>query len=112
RRNMMIKLKTVVKGIATLGVAGALAIAAATPSQARWHHRGDAAAAAGIGFAAGAVAGAAASNAYYGPGYYGPAYYGPGYGAYAYEPAYSYGYQSPSCIGDGGYGRPDLGACQ
>lgn len=112
----MIKLKTVAKGIATLGIAGTLALAVATPSQARWHHRGDAAAAAGIGFAAGAVVGAAAtSNAYYGPGYYGPAYYGPGYGAYAYEPAYTYTYgyrQSPSCVGDGGYGRPDLGACQ
>ncbi|MGB7259522.1 MAG: hypothetical protein WBD48_15715 [Pseudolabrys sp.] len=105
---MMVKLKTVAKGITMLGVAGALAIAAATPSQARWYHHGDAAAA-GVGFAAGAAVGAAASNAYYGP-----AYYGPGYGAYAYEPAYTYRYQqrSPSCIGDGGYGRPDLGACQ
>ena len=109
----MVKLKTVAKGIAMLGVAGALAIAAATPSQARWHHHGGAAAA-GIGFAAGAAVGAVAASNAYGPGYYGPSYYGRGYGAYAYEPAYTYGYQqqSPSCIGDGGYGRPDLGACQ
>lgn len=110
----MIKLKTVAKGLATLGVAGALAIAVATPSQARWYHRDDAAAA-GVGFAAGAVVGAAAANnAYYNSGYYGPAYYGPGYGAYAYQPAYGYSYQQQglSCAGDLGYGRPDLGACQ
>ena len=108
----MINLKTVVKGIAALGVAGTLAVAVATPSQARWHHND--AATAGVGFAAGAAVGAAASNAYYGPGYYGPAYYGSGYGAYAYEPAYTYSYQqpSPSCVGDLGYGRPDFGACQ
>ena len=109
----MVKLKTMAKGIATLGVAGALAIAAATPSQARWHH-GSTAAAAGIGFAAGAAVGAAAASGPYYNGYYAPGYaYGPAYGAYAYQPAYTYGYStSPSCIGDGGYGRPDLGACQ
>jgi len=70
-----------------LGLAGILAVASMTPSEARnngW-------AAAGIGFAAGALVGAAAANAnnhYYG---YGPAYgYGPGY---AYEPAETYAYQ-------------------
>lgn len=75
---------------------GALAIAAATPSQAR-HGRN---AAAGIGFAAGALVGAAAANSYYGPGYYGPAYYGPGpvyydEGPYAYDAAPVYAAPAP-----------------
>ena len=90
---------------------GAVAIAAATPSQARdWHYGGAAAA----GFAAGAIVGAAASsaanNAYYGGGYYGGYAYDPGYGPgyhndYAYPPAPAYGYpyqnwnsQGPGCI--------------
>jgi hypothetical protein len=85
-----------------LALTGAMAVAAVTPSFARdrsW-------AAAGAGFAAGAIVGAAAANAnagyYYGPGYepYGYAYapapatvYAPGYvyapGAYAYSPSYN-----------------------
>ena len=84
----------IVKPTMVLGLAGILAVASMTPSEARnngW-------AAAGIGFAAGALIGAAAANAnnhYYGSGYrygsYGPAYgYGPGY---AYEPAETYAYQ-------------------
>jgi hypothetical protein len=72
---------------------GTIAASAATPSYAR----DRALAAAGIGFAAGAVIGAAAVNAnngyYYEPGYapgyaYEPA---PAYG-YAYVPAYGYAY--------------------
>ena len=64
----------------------ALALAAATPSQARWHdgHDWHNGAGAAIGFGVGALAGAAAANAAY-PGYYGYDYgYAPGY---AYEPA-------------------------
>ncbi len=77
----------------------AVVFSAASPSQAR--DFGRAAAAAGVGFAAGAAVGAAAasSNYYYGPGYdagyYGPdyayapgPYYGPGY-AYVGAPAYA-----------------------
>jgi hypothetical protein len=86
---------------AALAVAGALAVASATPSLAdsRWGY------AAG-GFAAGALVGAAAANAnagYWGPGYaYHPGYQGyalapaptvvapaPGYMAYGYAPGYS-----------------------
>ncbi len=86
---------------------GALAVAAATPGQARsWHHGGwhGAGAAAAIGFGAGALIGAAAANNYYdgyayapGPDYYAPGYaYDQGYAyapAYAYEPAPTYGYE-------------------
>jgi hypothetical protein len=61
---------------------GAVALAAATPGEAR-DGRNTAAA---IGFGAGALVGAAvassANNSYYGPGYYEP--------GYAYEPAYTY----------------------
>jgi hypothetical protein len=82
--------------VATL--TGALALAVATPTQARWwgHHHGGGAAAAAIGFGAGALIGAAAANsAYYNSGYYDPGYaYGPGYAyepaPYAYEPAPAY----------------------
>ena len=87
---------------AALGLAAALVVTAATPSLAldRWG-------AAGVGFAAGAVVGAAAANAnagyYYGPGYgyqsynydpYGYAY-APSAG-YAYAPSASYGYAPTS----------------
>jgi hypothetical protein len=70
--------------IAAVGLAGALALAAATPSFARG---GRTAAAAAGGFAAGAVVGSALA---------GPRYYAPGPGYYAYEPGYahdSYAYQ-------------------
>ena len=71
-------------------LAGMLALAAATPSQARWHghwHHHGAGAGAAIGFGVGALVGAAAANAAYpgydaqdyayapGPGDYGPRYY-------------------------------------
>ncbi len=101
---------------------GALALAAATPSQARWHdgHDWHNGAGAAIGFGVGALAGAAAANAAY-PGYYGYDYgYAPGYAyepapydSYAYAPAYN-SYRSngvPACAGDLGYGRPDYSSC-
>ncbi len=86
-------MKRIGKYSAAAVLTGALAIASATPSQAR-HGR---IAAAGIGFAAGALVGAAAANAAYGPSYYGPAYYGPGpyYAPYAYEPAPVYAEPAP-----------------
>ena len=86
-------MRTVLKYAAAAALTGVLAVAAATPGQAR-DGRNTAAA---IGFGAGALVGAAAATAasnnyYYGPGYYEPgyAYYGPRYVAeptYAYEPA-------------------------
>ena len=69
--------------VAALALAGALAVASASPSFAdnRWGY------AAG-GFAAGALIGAAAANAH--AGYYGPGYaYHPGYRV-AYAPGYAY----------------------
>jgi hypothetical protein len=85
-------MNTFAKLATAAAVAGALAVPMATPSQAAWRHHGGGAAAA-IGFGAGALIGAAAANAAYGPDYYG---YGPSYGydSYAYEPvygAYDYG---------------------
>ena len=75
---------------------GAIALAAATPSEARNGRN-----AAAIGFGVGAIAGAAIAGSAYNNGYYGyygePVYaygYAPGY-AYdssAYEPAPAYGY--------------------
>lgn len=86
-----------VKPLAVLGVAGAMALAAATPSEAR-NGRNAAAIGAGVaGFAIGAgVAAAAANNNYYygrpAYGYYG----GPAYvDSYAYSPAPTY-YHGPS----------------
>lgn len=86
-------MRNIAKFAAAATFAGALAISAATPSQAA----GGRHAAAAIGFGAGALVGAAVASAatapYYG-GYYGPDYaYGPGYtyyGDYAYEPGYTY----------------------
>ena len=113
-------MKTIMKYVAAATLTGALALAAATPSQARHWHRGGAALG---GFAAGAVLGAAAASSYYGPGYYygpGPyAYdYAPGYvdeGSYAYEPAPTYyrryRERAPVCASDLGYGRLDYSSC-
>jgi len=106
-------MKTVFKYAVTASVAGALALAAASPSEARNGRN-----AAAIGFGVAAVAGAAiASSAaynsgyygYYGdPGYaYGPGYaYAPGYDSYAYAPApaYGYGYRYAPSYGYGYYG--------
>jgi len=110
------------KYAASVAIAGALAFAAATPSQARWYghgwhghgwHNGAA-----IGFGVGALVGAAAANAAY-PGYYGYGYaYAPDdayYAPYAYEPAYAAPYYgpgtAPACAGSLGYGRPDYSSC-
>jgi len=98
-------MKTIFKYAATAALTGALALAAASPGEAR---NGRNAAAIGLGVGA-VVAGAAIANSaynsgyYYGdPGYaYGPGYaYAPGYayddgyayGSYAYAPAPAYGY--------------------
>jgi hypothetical protein len=111
-------MRTVLKYAGALALTGALALAMATPGQAR---NGRNAALIG-GFAAGAVVGAAVANGGYygGPGYYygpGPYAYGPAYGygpgAYAYEPAPARGYftNEPSCATDGGNGHADYSAC-
>ncbi len=83
-------MRTAFKYAAALAVSGAIALAAASPSQARWHGGGAAAA----GFAAGALVGAAAASA--NNGYYAPGYYG-----YAYEPGYAY---DPGIQADHRYG--------
>jgi hypothetical protein len=87
-------MRTALKYAAALTVSGALALAAATPSQARWHHGWHNGGAAAAGFAAGALIGAAAASAnsgyYYAPGYYGYAYQ-PAPGYYAPGPQYYYG---------------------
>lgn len=77
---------SVLKCAAVVTLTGAIALATATPSEAR---RGRNAAVIG-GIAAGVLLGAAAANANRGY-YYGPGYYGPGY---AYEPVYEY-YPAP-----------------
>ncbi len=110
------------KVAAAVALTGAIALAAASPSEAR-HGRNAAAA---IGFGAGALLGAAVANSnngYYRDGYYGePVYYGSG--SYAYEPRYEgrsyrrgaehtdqFGNPIPSCANLGLYGRVDYGAC-
>ena len=81
------KMTSVLKVAAVVTLTGAIALAMATPSEAR---RGRNAAVIG-GIAAGVLLGAAAANAnqgyYYGPGYSPGYYYEPGY---AYEPVYEY----------------------
>lgn len=71
-------------------LAVASVIAMAVPAEAQW--RGRTAAAAGIGFATGAVIGAAAANAAQ-PRYYGSPYYSDPYASYGYEPAPVYSYE-------------------
>lgn len=102
-------MKTVLKYATAAILAGALALAAATPGEAR----GGRNAALIGGLAAGALIGAAVANAnsgyYYGPDYY----YGPGY---AYEPAYAYGppvyyAPAPSYRGPYYYPRSSSGNC-
>ena len=74
--------KTWMKYTAAVALTGAIALAAATQSEARNGRN-----AAAIGFGVGAVAGAAIASSAYNGGYYG--YYdGP---AYAYSPGYAYG---------------------
>lgn len=83
-------MKTVLKYAVAASLAGALALAAVSPSEAR---DGRNAAVIG-GFAAGALVGAAVAGSAYNNGYYGPGYgYGPSYAydsGYAYEPAPTY----------------------
>ena len=77
-------MRTIVKYATVMALTGMLALAAASPSEARNGRN----AAAAIGFGVGAVAGAAIASSAYNGGYYG--YYGdPGYG-YAYAPGYAY----------------------
>jgi hypothetical protein len=105
-------MKTVLKYAVAATLAGALALAAASPSEARGGR-----VAAGIigGLAAGAIIGSIANQGYYGgPGYYGPGYgyapsygYAPGYYAdegYAYEPAPVYVAPRRAYRGGGGGG--------
>ncbi|HEY7229825.1 MAG TPA: hypothetical protein VH558_05580 [Pseudolabrys sp.] len=84
-------MNTFIKYTAAVALTGALALAAATPSEAR-HGRNAAA----IGFGVGALAGAAIAGSAYNGGYYGyyePGYaYAPGYAYDAYDPYDSYGY--------------------
>ena len=88
-------MKTIIKFAGAAALAGALALTAISPSQARDGRN----AAAAIGFGAGALVGAAVASGnngyYYGdPGYaYGPAYYDQGY---AYEPAPVYVEPAPA----------------
>ena len=78
-------MKTIYRYAVAATLAGALALAAATPSEAR----GGRNAAAIGGFAAGALVGAAVASSYNNGYYYGPGYYDPGY---AYAPAYESDY--------------------
>ena len=93
-------MKTLMKYTAAVALTGAVALAVATPSEARNGRN-----AAAIGFGVGAVAGAVIASSAYNGGYYGyygePAYaYSPGYvyepygyyDSYAYAPAPSYRY--------------------
>jgi hypothetical protein len=91
-------MKTFLKFAGAVALTGAIALAAATPSEAR----GGRNAAAAIGFGAGAIVGAAAAssynNGYYGNGYYAEPGYAPGYAyesGYAYEPAMAPVYVEP-----------------
>jgi hypothetical protein len=106
------------KVVTVAALAGTLAVATATPSQAWWFGRGwgwgaPVAAGIGLGLVGAAIANAAIGSAYYGYGYgYGyPAYsyYGYGYPGYAYSyPGYStFGYGVS--YGYGGWGGYDYG---
>ncbi len=96
-------MKPIFKYALAATLTGALALAAASPSEARDGRN----AAAAIGFGAGALFGAAvassANSGYYGPGYaYGPDYYvepGYAYEGYAYEPAPRYYRSGPRYYG-------------
>jgi hypothetical protein len=111
-------MKRIAKYAAAAALTGALSLAAATPSQARWHG-GHGWGGAAIGFGAGALVGAAVASSAY-PGYYSDYAYEPGYGyepgpynSYGYAPAYD-SYRTdgaPACAGSLGYGRPDYTSC-
>ncbi len=104
------------KRMMALALAGASMVAISTPAEAQWYGR-NAAAAAGIGFVAGALIGGAVvsqQHAYYGAGYYYGSpyqpygYYGPRYRTYGYyAPRYrNYGYYSAPYRAYGYYGSP------
>ncbi len=95
-------MKTFMKIAGAVALTGAIALAAASPSEAR----GGRNAAAAIGFGAGALVGAAAASSYNNGYYAEPGYaYEPAYEGYAYEPAAAPVYVDP---GQGYYasGRP------
>jgi len=102
-------MKTILKFAAAATLAGALAAGMGSPAQARHGCNTTAA----IGFGAGALVGAAATNAansgYYGTRYYATghhAYYAkPGYRAYAYAPRPSEYSSRPMCVIQGSYGH-------
>ena len=84
-------MNTIIKCTAAVALTGALALASATPGEARNGRN-----AAAIGFGVGAIAGAAIASSAYNSGYYAydGGYYEPGY---VYSPGYvydSYGYDS------------------
>jgi hypothetical protein len=98
RNDRRLLMNALMKPALVLGVAGALALGAMSPSEARVRPWVGAAA----GFAAGAAIAGIAANSYYGPGYYD----GYGYDAYAYDPGYAVGpaYVEPG-YSYGYYGR-------
>jgi hypothetical protein len=115
-------IKTIVKYAAAVALTGALAVAMATPGEARNGRN----AAAAIGFGAGALVGAAVAGSAYNNGYYGPGYYAePGYAyddSYAYEAAPVYVVPAPTYYYGGSRyrsggncttspGSPNFGAC-
>ena len=98
------------KPVLALGLVSALALAVATPSEAR-SGRNAAAIGAGVaGFAVGAAIGSAAANSYYGGpyGYYDGGYaYAPAYNTYSYD-GYAYdGYAYAPAPGRTYYDRRD-----
>jgi hypothetical protein len=95
-------MRTILKYAATAALTGALALAAATPGEARNGRN-----AAAIGFGIGALAGAAIASSAYNNGYYGY-YAGPGYAYapdYPYDDAYAYRYYDYPAPGYGYYGN-------
>ena len=80
-------MNAIIKCTAAVALTGALALAAATPGEARNGRN-----AAAIGFGVGAIAGAAIASSTYHGGYYGyNGYYGYyGEPGYAYSPGYAY----------------------
>lgn len=104
----ILPMKPFVKNSLAFALAGAMTVAAISPTLARTWRNG--AAVAGAGFVAGTAVGAAAANAAYGPAYQ----------AYAYSPGQAYGgygYGSGAdglsgCATAGNYGgKIDYGAC-
>lgn len=99
-------MNSILKYAAAATLAGAMALSAVTPGEARGGRN-----AAIIGFGAGAIAGAAIAGSAYNNGYYAPGYaYGGGYYAepdYAYEPAPVYVRPAPRPYYRSSYGAPN-----